>query len=91
MPWRETDPVLERRHFIQDLDSGQWTMTELCVRYGISRMTGYKWADRHWQNGAAGLQDRSRAPRSCPHATSEKVVRLILEENGPTAGGLGKS
>jgi putative transposase len=81
MPWRETDPVLERRHFIQDLESGQWTMTELCVRYGISRMTGYKWADRHWQSGAAGLQDRSRAPLSCPHATSDEVVRLILEEN----------
>jgi putative transposase len=82
MPWRETDPVLERRHFIQDLDSGQWTMTELCVRYSISRVTGYKWADRYWQSGAAGLQDRSRAPRSCPHATSDEVVKLILEENG---------
>ena len=41
MPWLETDPVLERRHFVQDLESGHWTMAELCVRYGISRVTGY--------------------------------------------------
>jgi hypothetical protein len=32
MPWKETNPVLERHHFAQDLASGQWTMTELCVR-----------------------------------------------------------
>ena len=46
MPWQETDPMFERHHFAQDLASGQWTMTELCVRYGISRNTGYKWRER---------------------------------------------
>jgi transposase InsO family protein len=81
MPWKETDPVLERHHFVHDLVSGHWSMTELCHRYGISRETGYKWAARYQQSGVAGLQDRSRAPRSCPHATPEDVVRLILEES----------
>jgi hypothetical protein len=42
MPWQETNPMLERHHFAHDLESGQWTMTELCARYGISRNTGYK-------------------------------------------------
>ena len=81
MPWQETNPVLERHHFVQDLDSGQWTMTELCLRYGISRNTGYTWADRFGQSGASGLHDRSRAPRSCPHQTSADIVPLILEEH----------
>lgn len=45
MPWLETNPVLERQHFVQDLESGHWTMRELCLRYGISRITGYKWLD----------------------------------------------
>ena len=45
MPWQETDPMFER-HVAQDLASGQWTMTELCTRYGISRNTGYKWRER---------------------------------------------
>ena len=54
MPWKETNPVLERHHFAQDLASGAWTMTELCVRYGISRNTGYKWLDRYAQEGPPG-------------------------------------
>lgn len=82
MPWQETNPVLERHHFVQDLMSGQWTMTELCIRYGVSRTTGYKWIDRYQQSGVSDLQDRSRAPRTCPHQTPDDLVELILEENG---------
>ena len=37
MPWLETNPVLERQRFVKDVESGHWTMSELCVRYGISR------------------------------------------------------
>jgi len=81
MPWQETNPVLERHHFVQDLDSGQWTMTELCERYGISRNTGYTWAHRYQQHGVRALHDRSRAPRSSPHATPADVVALILDEH----------
>ena len=62
MPWQETRPVLERRHFIHDAQSGHWRMSELCLRYGVSRVTGYKWLDRYQQGGAAFLLDRSRAP-----------------------------
>lgn len=82
MPWQETNPVLERHHFVQDLMSSQWTMTELCIRYGVSRTTGYKWIDRYQQSGVSDLQDRSRAPRTCPHQTPDDLVELILEENG---------
>lgn len=81
MPWKETNPVLERHHFAQDLASGQWTMTELCRRYGISRNSGYKWRDRYEEEGLRGLLDRSRAPRSCPHQTSTDLVALVLEEH----------
>ena len=81
MPWLETNPMLERQHFVHDLGSGHWTMTELCVRYGISRNTGYKWLHRYWQNGPSGLHDHSRAPRSCPHQTPDELVQLILAEH----------
>lgn len=81
MPWMETNAMLERHHFVQDLMSGHWTMTELCLRYGISRITGYKWLDRFRQSGVSGLRDHSRAPRSCPHKTPDKLVEYILEEN----------
>jgi transposase InsO family protein len=81
MPWQETNPVLERHHFAQDLESGQWSMTELCLRYGISRNTGYKWLERFKQEGPRGLLDRSRAPRCCPHQVPPDVVEMILEEH----------
>jgi transposase InsO family protein len=81
MPWQETNPVLERHHFVQDLASGQWTMTELCERYGISRNTGYTWAHRYREHGVRALHDRSRAPRSSPHATAADIVALILDEH----------
>lgn len=80
MPWMETNPVKERQQFIEDFESQQWTMSELCEHYGVSRTTGYKWLGRHQTAGPAALQDRSRAPRSCPHKTSEEVVRLILQD-----------
>lgn len=81
MPWLETNAVLERQRFVKDIESGHWTMSELCVRYGVSRITGYKWLDRFRQSGVGGLQDQSRAPRSCPHETPDSIVDLILEEN----------
>lgn len=73
--------MFERHHFAQDLDSGLWTMTELCARYGISRNTGYKWLERYRAHGVRGLLEHSRAPKSSPQATSEDVVQLILAEH----------
>jgi transposase InsO family protein len=79
MSWNETDAVKERARFVEDHASGQWTMAELCVRFGISRPTGYLWVKRFADGGAAGLEDRSRAPRGCPHQTPDDVVKLVLE------------
>src|SRR6185503_13828033 len=60
MPWKETGPVLERMRFIEDYLSGFYTITELAVRYGVSRRILHKWLARHDLGGAAGLVDRSR-------------------------------
>jgi hypothetical protein len=70
--------VDQRRKFVKDLNSGLWTMTELCDRYGISRKTGYKLVHRVEVEGAAGLEDRSRAPHSCPHRTPSDAEELVL-------------
>ena len=92
MPWLETNPVLERQHFVKDVESGHWTMSELCVRYGISRITGYKWLDRYRQSGVGGLHDHSRAPRSCPHETPARARRSSSwRRTSVTDGALGRS
>lgn len=88
MPWEETTRMTQRVRFIRDLDSCLYTMTELCGRYGISRQTGYKWSQRYVEEGVEGLEDRSRAPKSCSHGTSQEVSDqlLALRRSHPTWG-----
>lgn len=74
----ETNVLKERLAFVHDWASGQWSMAELCERYGVTRPTGYKWVARHVAEGPAGLTDRSRVPRGCPHRTSAALEALIL-------------
>jgi transposase InsO family protein len=45
---------------------------------GISRATAHKWLRRFRDEGAAGLEDRSSAPRRCPHALPAREVRRIV-------------
>jgi putative transposase len=79
MPWKETDPMLERTQFIAAYLSQVYSMTELCERFGIRRHTGYKWVRRDTEQGLAGLQEQSRAPPRCPHRMSAAVEAVLLE------------
>ena len=38
MPWTETGPMEERLQFVRDALSDRFTMSELCARFGISRL-----------------------------------------------------
>ncbi len=58
----ETNPKKQRQHFYRDYASGQWSMSELCDRYQISRPTGYKWIDRIETEGLKAVDDRSGLP-----------------------------
>jgi transposase InsO family protein len=78
MPWKEISPVEQRIKFIADLHRGLYSMTDLCDRYGVSRKTGYKWRQRHLEEGQTGLLDRSHATHCCPHRMPDEVADLIL-------------
>lgn len=70
----ETHVEQERVHFVTAALSGQWTMGDLCERFGISRPTGYKWVRR----GIEAVADQSRAPHRSPHAIPADLVARIL-------------
>lgn len=74
----ETNATEQRQCFVLDYESGQWSMSELCQRYGVSRPTGYKWIERVQEEGEGGLLERSRAPRVCPHRTPAGIERQLL-------------
>ena len=44
-----------------------------------SKNTVKKWLRRYEANGLQGLKDKSRAPKSCPHKTSEKIEKQVVE------------
>ena len=79
MPWKKTTPVTERLSFIGLYHARLYSMSELCERFGISRKTGYKWLERYAEEGLVGVQEKSRAPKHCPHKISAEVEAALLE------------
>ncbi len=76
----ETNKLEQRWQFAEAMRSGQWSLSELCARFGISRTTGYKWLSRIVDDGTfASYGDRSRAPAHCPHRTPPAVEQRLLE------------
>ena len=82
MPWLETDPMNERKRFILEATGGLFSHTELCLRHGVSRKTGYKWIERYESEGPDGLGDRPHRVRAHPHTTEPHVVEAALELRG---------
>ena len=91
MPWMETDPVKERKKLLMEWLGGDFTVTELSERHGVSRKTAHKWIGRYDSEGPNGLEDRTRRPKHCPQATSpevfEEAVRLRLSRRVPLGAG----
>lgn len=52
---------------------------ELCLQYGISRKTGYKWRKRYAQSGLDGLTELSRAPHRQAQELPEVIVCEIVK------------
>jgi len=87
MPWSETDAMKERTRFVLEWEErwkaseGRVNMSELCREFGISRECGYKWVERYRQAGykLEGLEERSRRPRTSPHAVPDVYQDVIAE------------
>jgi transposase InsO family protein len=79
MPWNVSDVVEQRSGFLDDYDSDEYSMAELCRMYEISRQTGYNLLKRRDEEGERGLVDRSRAPHRHPNQTERWQEEAILE------------
>ena len=67
-----------KMEFVEQALKPHVRMTVLCREYGISRETGYKWLNRYRREGADGLEERSRRPKTSPLAKAEDVVLEVL-------------
>jgi len=89
MPWNVQDTMSLREEFVRLALQEGANRRELCLRYGISPQTGYKWLARYAAEGKAGLADRSRRPLNSPAMSSPEVEEavLALRRKHPAWGG----
>lgn len=87
MPWKEQTVMEQREAFVEEASAHKKSFSALCVDYGISRKTGYKWVKR----ASLGQQlcDQSRCPNRQPSKTASDMEQKILSlrETNPTWGG----
>jgi putative transposase len=81
MPWKKREPMEERMEFaVRAMRT--LNFRALCQEYGISAKTGYKWKERFWRKGLAGMEEESRRPKSHSEQLPEEdvceIVRLKL-------------
>ncbi len=80
MPWKVINQMDLKNQLVTDYNKEHFSITDLSQKYGISRPTVYKWLGRYEQLGVDGLIEQSRAPKHCPHRTSKRILKLIIQE-----------
>jgi transposase InsO family protein len=66
-----------RRDLCGRVLSGERTLSEAAEAAEVSVRCARKWVGRYCSEGERGLLDRSSAPRSIPHRTSERRIEAI--------------
>ena len=67
----------KRRDLCQRVVLEGWTLTKAAAAAEVSVRCARKWVGRYRTEGELGLLDRSSAPQSIPHRTSEERVQAI--------------
>lgn len=78
MPFEETCRMEQRIRMLSDYETGNWSVSELCRRYGICRDTFYEWRERKVSGDQEWFRDRSHAPLHCPQTTDEAIAEKVI-------------
>jgi transposase InsO family protein len=79
MPWKTMDVREQRVRFVVAADLATKPFRQLCEEFGVSRPTGYEWAERYREDGLEGIVERSRRPLRSPRQTAPKLVQQVIE------------
>lgn len=63
---------------VQRVLEQQWPVAHAAKAQGVSRQCAHRWINRYRAQGAAGLHDRSSAPRRRPSRTTSVVERQVM-------------
>jgi len=79
MPWKEVNKMNLKREFIELTKRNEVSFKEICRRYGISRMQGYRLKERYRQGGEEAFKEKSKKPKYSPTKTCKELEQLVLE------------
>jgi len=80
MPWTTPHVREEREQFVIQTKNNDRSFKGLCRAFGISRPTGYRWANRYAQVGnLRDLSELGRRPHHVANRTSETIEKKVLE------------
>jgi putative transposase len=78
MAWKEIKVLEQRKLFIRDYLTNNFSISHLCREYEVSRPTAYLWIERYEKEGEEGLSDRKSTPHIQVNATPDHIVEEIL-------------
>ena len=87
MPWKETNKMEQKEAFINEMLKNNKPFKHLCAEFGISEKTGYKWKNRFFDKGKAGLLDESKNPSHPNTIDGDTAAELIRIKNAHVAWG----
>src|SRR6202140_571975 len=98
MPFRETGRMEERIRMFLEYESGNWSVSEICRRYGVCRDRFSAGRKRKQSGDPAWFEDRSHAPLQCWQITDGAITEQVIAVRrrfpymGPRkiVGGLGR-
>jgi transposase len=82
MPFIEQSIMSQRIEFCILASKSESNMSDLCMRFNITRRTGYKWLARYLEKGLAGLEEKSRRPHNFPNQTPAPIDQYVTGLRG---------
>jgi transposase InsO family protein len=76
---REISVAEQRYQAVLAVIADGLSVKQVAEKTGVSRQSLHAWLARYEAEGLAGLADRSRRPRSCPHQMAGEVEAVVLE------------
>jgi transposase len=74
------DLIENRYRMIIEPERSGKTISDVCIAFGVSRETWYKWKRRYDAYGIDGLKDQSRKPHIIKNLkVTEELEKLVLE------------
>jgi len=78
MSWQKTPIKYQKMRFIADWLNDEYSFSELCSRYYISRQCGYALVKRYQAEGELAFEERSHARHTHPNQTPQEAIQIIL-------------